>query len=397
MSKKNFPKWLSLSILVVLSSILLANMAAGSDLQLKVKVKSAKIRLDASQDSPVVGTLSKGEIINPESEKGDWYLITFSNKETGYSLSGYIHKTDVEDMGEDIQAEPTQQELIFGEKSKKANNGFPLSFYLSGNYRFVNGADLNPWIDRYEDIYSDANDYFTWPRLESLPEINFEIIYSISEYFGFGLGMGYLFFPNVDANYGWEQADGDYSDYTRDIEMNALFFSGNLYGTIPIGNSFAFNLTAGGDFYLGKYSQILDSDWDYWNFTSIIIWPWIITIYTHEVGNTVRDEDTTCNTFGFHVGGSFDIKISPNIAFVVGGIYRLIKFKNFYGTYNYKNLNSSYTDNYEGYLYYNTEDPYIRLYEDAPTGADWRKAVLDLSGFAIQVGIRISNLFSKKK
>jgi hypothetical protein len=389
-------------VLLVLFSSLLISGSAGSDVELKVKANSAKVRLLASPESQEIGTVSKGEIFKAEKKEGEWYFITFKNKVTGFNNSGYIHESDVEivvkeqvvtkpPIKKEKEAEPIQQEVILKEDKYKKSKGFPVSFYLSGNYNFVSGKDLNTWIDSFEEIYSEEDDYFDWNRLKDVYQINFEIIYNLSEYFGLGIGVGYLFRSNY-GNYGWRESGGDYSDHTRDINLSAFVLSAIVRGTLPVGDLLSVNFVAGGDYYLGKYKQVLNRDWDYWYLRPHIIfvgwYPIIIYIPTHSSGISERIEDTSCNTFGFHIGTEFAINISRGIATVIGAYYRYVKFNDYFGTYNYTNKTSGYTNNYEGYLWYDTEDPYMRIYEEQPEG--WRKAVMNLSGISVLLGIRVS-------
>ena len=67
---------------------------------------SVRIREKASTDSSIIETISKDTKIEVVSEEGDWYKITYDNKE------GYIHKdyVEVEEETEDVNNTATIEE-----------------------------------------------------------------------------------------------------------------------------------------------------------------------------------------------------------------------------------------------------------------------------------------------
>ena len=67
--------------MLVLPSLLLAGQDIGSEIKIRVSAEDAKVRFKASPDSPVVGTVAVGEIFTPEKTEGEWYRISFTNKE----------------------------------------------------------------------------------------------------------------------------------------------------------------------------------------------------------------------------------------------------------------------------------------------------------------------------
>lgn len=288
-----------------------------------------------------------------------------------------------------IAAIESDQDIPGSINKNKQKAGLPISFVLTGGYNFINPSDINDWRNNYFDIYNDANDYFSWDELKNMYNVNLEIIYNFSPNFGAGIGVGYLMGSVDDINYGWEQSDGDFSDYKRNIDISAIKLSGNGYASIDLNPTFTLNATAGVDYYLGKYDQTLKREWDYYYSYQYCIYipPYYYCWWTsaHSQGNSTLNENTTGSTVGFHGGVYFDINVTPTIAFVIGGLYQYVNFNNFTGTYDYKS-NSS-TNEYEGDLGFNTESPSIMIRETIED--DWRKAEINLSGLSVIAGIKI--------
>lgn len=100
-------------LLLFLPSLLLTGQDIGSEIKIRVSTEDAKVRFKASLDSPVVGTVAIGEIFTPEKTEGEWYRISFTNKESGFTISGFINQKDIEVQGEkpEIEKKPEKQSL----------------------------------------------------------------------------------------------------------------------------------------------------------------------------------------------------------------------------------------------------------------------------------------------
>jgi len=94
--------------LLFIFSIFLVGMSYISDLKIRVKVDNAKIRFKPSFESSVVTTVSKGEILEIDKREGEWYRVTLPSDESGFALSGYIHQSEGDVLGE----KPIQEEVV---------------------------------------------------------------------------------------------------------------------------------------------------------------------------------------------------------------------------------------------------------------------------------------------
>jgi len=93
-----------LKTIVLSAAVLVAAGAAVLETQeLKVRVTARRANLRAATDlkSEVVGQVKKGAVLQVDAKEGDWYLVRLPLKLEGYSLPGYIHKSVVEEIGEE--------------------------------------------------------------------------------------------------------------------------------------------------------------------------------------------------------------------------------------------------------------------------------------------------------
>ena len=126
--------------------IFLAAASYGSNQTIRVKVDNAKIRFKPLFDSSVVTTVSKGDILEIVKKEGEWYQVTLHSDESGFTLSGYIHQSEVDILGErpiqeEVEKEPTK--IIDISKSEVIEQTAPpeLRYSVSGKIIYTT-ADL---------------------------------------------------------------------------------------------------------------------------------------------------------------------------------------------------------------------------------------------------------------
>ncbi len=107
-------KRLSLHVIAVLALAALAAVAlpAAASAQettlLKVVAARANVRLKPDLNSPVIGQVGKGTVLESTAKIGDWYAVKLPPDEDGIVVSGYLHLSTVEittDAGEEPAAE----------------------------------------------------------------------------------------------------------------------------------------------------------------------------------------------------------------------------------------------------------------------------------------------------
>ncbi len=87
---------------------------ASTEVKIKIIEENAKVRLNPSIDSPIIGEVLLGETYLSESQEGEWFNISFPSEDGYFTLSGFIHSRSIEVIG----ARTIQEEIAGGEKKK---------------------------------------------------------------------------------------------------------------------------------------------------------------------------------------------------------------------------------------------------------------------------------------
>jgi len=94
--------------LILLVGLAAAAVPAAASAQegtlLKVVAARANVRLKPDLDSPVIGQVPKGMLLESTGQIGDWYAVKLPADEDGIVVSGYLHRSTVEvttDSGEE--------------------------------------------------------------------------------------------------------------------------------------------------------------------------------------------------------------------------------------------------------------------------------------------------------
>ena len=172
-------------------------------------------------------------------------------------------------------------------------------------------------------------------------------------------------------------------NYTRDHTFSAIpIFLFVHYKIIDTRMLTAF-LTIGEGVYLAKYRDDL-----------------ALTVETTDTVNTTSYVESKKNSLGFHIGATIDLNISANLALSIEAGYRLTNFKELIAE-SYTIAGTTETEE-EGDLYYwfnqRTEEAQFRIGppEEDRLFIDGEPAVLNLDGFSLSIGIKIT-FGSKKK
>ena len=67
-----------------------------SGVNVRIIVDEAKIRLEPSTESEVISSAKKEEVLEAEEKFGEWYKVTYTSGESGFTLSGYIHESEIQ-------------------------------------------------------------------------------------------------------------------------------------------------------------------------------------------------------------------------------------------------------------------------------------------------------------
>ena len=240
--------------------------------------------------------------------------------------------------------------------------------------------------------FTDFNEpYFT--NLNNSPENHMVSVTNPAYFRGYGGEIGFdanKFAVGISAGYIEKTFHIDYhheadaiENYTRDHTFSAIpIFLFVHYKIIDTRMLTAF-LTIGEGVYLAKYRDDLAH-----------------TLETNKIVNTTTYLESKKNSLGFHIGATIDLNISANLALSIAAGYRLTNFKEMIAE-SYKDVDGTETVE-EGDFYYwfnrHTEEAQFRIGppEEDRVFIDGEPAVLNLNGFSLSIGIKIT-FGSKKK
>jgi len=418
---KNYPKGLFFLILLLMASILfLTTIAEGAKIKLRVNVESANIRLKPTIESTVISKAPLGAILESEEKVGSWYKVNLPPDESGFVVSGYIHESIVEVVGE-IEEVPTKekaeeerppevikpvvlkpevrQEMPIKTPFVKKPPAYHLiSFKINTGLSYMIHGDINSVFQDLNDYYSDLNyydEYYSytlsdeWGKLHLGPNFEIDAIYNLSTNLGVGIGLEYIRGTKKDktsltVTYSSYYYDWTYRyDFDTDTKVSALPIKLNIYYTLPIMHGIKAVINGG----LGYYS------------TKFKIDERIDEFYDGRHGDWVMSKiDVSGRSLGLQGGISFEYSLSKNLSLVFEGLGRYAKIKCLEGEQSYTEFDGDYklfSGKLKFYKYHPTELPgkeYSRIGIDLPERyiSDIRDASIDFSGLGFRVGIKIS-------
>lgn len=356
----------ALGLFLCLGSALLS--AQGNKTRIRVIVENATIRANPDLGSEIIESdISLGTVYEAEKKVGDWFEVKYRSR-LGATITGYIHSMYVEVIT-DIQPPPRKEvQEIPAPKAEPAYPAAPapgrpgfMSLRLEGGLGLVNPSDLNDVIAGREDYWSEEGDFFNWKQLKLMNEFGAELAINFTDNIGIGLGAAYLS-KNVAGEYGSE-----YSSYNREYKLSVIPLTGSLYIRFPMSGVMDFYLLGGAGYYLASLKH------DY-----------------RSQGGSSSDtinEEVTCNSLGFHAGAGLEIYMSPSIAFVLNGVYRMVNFTEWHGNRDATEGDLYYYQSYSNY--YGRNFPSMWVYANAPSSSsisNVRLAEINLSGIVFKLG-----------
>jgi hypothetical protein len=248
---------------------------------------------------------------------------------------------------------------------------------LSGGGNFGDFVDLNePYFANLNNT-SDSHTISTTtpPYFRGYGgEIGFD-----ANKFAVGISAGYI--EKIFHIEYHHEADA-IENYTRDHTFSAIPIFLFVHYKIIDTRFLTTSLTIGEGVYLARYRDHLAT-----------------TVETTQIVNTTSNLESKKNSLGFHIGATIDLNISANLALSIAAGYRLTNFKEMIAE-SIEEVGGTVTEG-EGDFYYwfneRTEQAQFRIgppedklfWEGEP-------AVLNLNGFSLSVGIKIT-FGSKRK
>jgi opacity protein-like surface antigen len=260
---------------------------------------------------------------------------------------------------------------------------FGLKFYGGMNYMFA--SDINDHLQGTTDYWNDrgADVGGEFKPLNWGFDVGGEIIIHFGPQFGIGLGGGYIQTDSKSTvNNTWPIYS--YQD-TASPEVSAIPITLSGYFGFPLGRKISFIANLGLGYYLGTFK---------WNYS-----------WDSEFDVFEENWEGKSNALGFHGGLGLEFNFSSKIALVIEGFGRYAKLKSLKGDYTleetyfgfhgeesindatlwYYEWQSSLTGNNYPSIDFDDEKPEETLYIK-----NVREGEVDLTGFSIRIGIKIS-------
>ncbi|GEM_PF-4012021 len=293
-----------------------------------------------------------------------------------------------------------------------------------GGYSFIDAGDINDAITGFQQQYGDygrldgTDARFSLDEIRGVMDFRAELLMRWTPHLAVGFGIEALsrssrgsgvINSDVVTEYWWG-TDNETMAYESEtsFQLSSVPIMVNLYYYFPVGRRASFYLQAG----MGYYCARIKYTDDYISDTSIRgeSWYYLNDLYEFSYTGSIQ-ETSKAYAFGFQGGLGLDFPLSPSLCLLAELNYRGVRFQNWKG---------DYSDRWEWEEFYQEEgleaqtasgseeemesgSLWFYSYEDAVTGgrysglgvfadkpaSDSRRAVINLNGFSIRLGIRI--------
>jgi len=246
--------------LAALGLLVLLLTAGTLSAQTKIRVKdpNAVIRIEPADKGEIVqDKLAVGAVYTVESKTGDWYEIKYRSA-IGVLLSGFIHKSQVEEMGAEAPVQRTQTEPVqktsYQEESSDSElrPGLELSLFGGLGMPQVNGtANYN---DQWNGIlYSVTENAAISTKSKTSAFFGAGLNYFFSANFGVGLNVGYLksglttasafsfAYSSVTKSADWTGTDNSFSSIPISLDLIARFGNAKMQAYVQGGPTIFMN------------------------------------------------------------------------------------------------------------------------------------------------------------
>lgn len=241
-----------------------------------------------------------------------------------------------------------------------------------GDFTEINEIYFNslPASDSNYDVTTDVPSNF----LGYGAEIGLE-----TKRYSVGLSVGYIE-KNFHLDYYYGEDSGYVNSYTRDHTFSAVPIFFLVHYKVVETSFLTLNLTVGEGVYLGKYKDERFQEYENYDIASV-----------HSIIECKKAR------LGFQAGITVDLKISQNLALSVAATYRTVRFEELEGSSYYEDVDTkgaaSASESEGAFNYwYNDFTGEARFGLDDPPGTRWSNdpALLDLDGFSISVGLKLT-------
>jgi opacity protein-like surface antigen len=387
-------------VIVVLS----AAMAWSGGIKLRVSAEQANIREKPDIMSAILQQLPEGATLEAERKEGEWYSVQLQKEEGGFVL-GYVHESLVMVIEAAPQA-PLQRERVQEEKPEavrpveKKREEPPLTpaptptaptemekrerihaiLWLGGRHAAV--GDLNEGAEGLARYYESRLSAVMDGEVEEL-HFGFlfgaEVRVALASDFYFSLGLEHSSGKTSSAvSYKGGSSEASYSTEPR-LRTTPISLALVIYPVRFVYVKAGLDYTLARCDYFYRYSypdQIAQTEsWQEWK------------------------GKASSSGFGYQIGLGLDWPLGSRISLIAEAAYRYSRLKSFEGEDIYQE-STGYQTAEEGTLYHirvsaggKKTYPTVFIRNREPTEAgvmEVRRAELDLSGYGVRLGIRVS-------
>lgn len=293
-----------------------------------------------------------------------------------------------------------------------------------GGYSLVDSGDINGAIRGFQQQYADygslsgTNARLSLDEMRGVLDFRAELLMKWTPHLAIGFGIEAIsqssrgsgaINSDIVTEYWWGT---DYETMAYESEtafqLSAVPIMVNLYYFFPIGRRASVYLQSGVGYYCArvKYTD------DYTSDSSIRgeSWYYLNDLYEFSYAGSIQ-ETSKAYALGFQGGLGVDISLSPRMGLLAELNYRGVRFQNWKGDYSdqwtwdefyqeegleSQTASGSEEEEESGRLWYYSYDDTVTggrystlgVFADKPA-ADSRRAVINLNGFSLRIGIRI--------
>jgi hypothetical protein len=349
--------------------------AQASEWTLKVSVAEARVRLKPDSASPAVSVLPKGTILKSFAKEGEWFRVTVEAGQKGFVVIGYLSSADIEVVEKKSVEEPDLWEEVTPEF-----RGVGLSVRLGGGFFIFGSGDIEPGVsgmfDQTEDTISSLDADIQESKkvpIQSGYDLWGDIIYHLNSRIGVGLRFDH-FQASAKSTLRFTM-DDPYEPYTiwSLPDITAVSISPEFYYSHPLSRLLTFVANGGPALYF--------VDYEYGR-------KFIIPAIEEDIHQKVK-----ATRFGFQGGIGLEFRLNPRATIFVETQGRYARISNlegeeiFFRSWNLQIFSSKEN----GSFYYDEVGKYpglVVLSDESAAAENVRKAVLDLSGVSLALGVR---------
>lgn len=188
---------------LVLFVLVTATFIFSDEINVRITVTKANIRLEPSTQSTIVSTVPLGAVLEVIKKEGNWYFVKLPPDEKGIVVTGYIHHSTVEIFEEIEKVEKADESKIEEkneiEEERTTEEIKEKAFVKKSELETQADLEMKPLSERERYLMKTEPYYPTWKRkLEQAEKEKKSATKWVWLGIG-GMGVGYLVMPIAGA------------------------------------------------------------------------------------------------------------------------------------------------------------------------------------------------------